>query len=163
MQQGARELARLDVLPVTNSLAELQWLAGVAHAWLETAARLVNRLSEDAIRYEGRLHGEMLRAEVALLERSMERVATINSRIAKLDIESRLTTIKERDATELIDAFDATLRALGLDGPDAWRASHVDFASRLRAIHARRQVEPSPWRAIPGETIPSNGSTSDSG
>jgi hypothetical protein len=39
MQQGARELARLDVPPVTNSLAELQWLAGVAHAWLETSAR----------------------------------------------------------------------------------------------------------------------------
>lgn len=154
LRQATAELARLDVQPVTNSLAELQWVAGVARAWLETAARLVNKLSDDAIRYEGRLQGEQLRAEILLLERSIERVANINTRIAKLGLDERLTTIHTRDGHDILNALNATLRDIGISSGDAWRAAHLNFGARLRALHKTRQVQPSPYQAIPGEVIP---------
>jgi hypothetical protein len=73
------KLADLDkVRPVMNSLAELQWLAGLNRQWLERAAEALNLLTLESLRYEGSLHGEMLRAEVGIYERAMEAVFKTN-------------------------------------------------------------------------------------
>lgn len=139
MQKASATLARLDVEPVTNSLEELQWLAAVAHAWIEQIAAMVNEL-ERRVRYEGRLRGEQLRGEVALLERAMDRCLAVNSSIVRLGIDHRLTTIKETDARNVADALAAVLTELDLD-PSQSRAARQSFARRLRTLGATREAE----------------------
>jgi len=63
-EQAQAALARLDVRPVDNPLAELQLLAGQVLAWKDAIGQMVNKL--DSLRYETEF-GEQLRSEVALL------------------------------------------------------------------------------------------------
>lgn len=109
--QAARELARLDVPPVTDPLTELARLAAQAVAWKDAMAGKVNELA--SIRYESENGGEQLRAEIALWERALDRCITTLAAMAKLNIEERLAGIRKQTADMLERALDAALEASG--------------------------------------------------
>lgn len=109
--QAAKELARLDVIPVTDPLTELARLAGQAVAWKDAMAAKVNELA--GIRYESEHGGEQLRSEIALWERALDRCVMTLTAMAKLNIEERLAGIRQRTADMLERAFDAGMEASG--------------------------------------------------
>jgi hypothetical protein len=136
-----RKLADLDrVRPVENSLAELQWLAGLSRLWLEQMAQMVNQL-EYEIRYEGKLHGEQLRAEVGLLERAMDRCYQINATIARLNLDERLVAIEERKADMILSAFGAALVKAGMMDGDTQALAYGEFSRRLKVIAGAVELE----------------------
>lgn len=129
------ELGKLDSLlgpaePVENPLLELQSLAGEAKRWKELMSARVAGLT--SVGYQGPT-GEQVKAEVALLERAMDRMVHVLGIIAKLNIDERLMRIDQEQAqrmsTTLIEALDAVLGWLGLT------SEHFDEA---RGIVAKR-------------------------
>lgn len=134
------ELARLDVTPVGNPLEELQKLAGRVLAWEKAIGELVNRLS--GIRYESEHGGEQLRAEVALLERAMDRCERVLVAMARLNIDERLVRVTERQAALVADVLKGALDDLGIDrsGEEVRKV----MARRLRLVAAQER------QAIPG-------------
>lgn len=124
-------LAKLDVQAVDDPLTELSKLAGQVVAWKDALAAKVNELT--ALRYEAMGAGtEQLRAEVALWERALDRCAAVLGLIAKLDIDSRLAAISERQADAVVRAVDAAIAAAGITGPAAVQARQV-AARELRS------------------------------
>lgn len=109
---AAKELARLDVPPVTDPLTELAKLAGQAVAWKDAIAGKVNELT--SMRYESENGGEQLRAEIVLWERALDRCITTLAAMAKLNIEDRLAGIRKQTADMLERALDAALESSGL-------------------------------------------------
>lgn len=128
VEQASAELARLNVEPIGDPLAELSKLAGQAVAWKDRMGARVNKLTE--IRYEGGLGTEQLRAEIALFERAMDRCASVLTGMARLDIDERMTGIRSRTADMLTAALEAALAATGLDVERQWQARDV-FRSHL--------------------------------
>lgn len=126
-------LARLGVPPVENALEELQKVAGQVIAWKDACAEMVNRLREEEIRYEGKLAGELLRAEVLLWERSLDRSIQVLNALARCQVEERLTMIRERDAERIAGAWAAAMRLSGLDAEGQARARRA-FNYHLRII-----------------------------
>ena len=139
--QARQELARLDVEPVGNPLEALRTLAGQVVAWQETCARLVNKLTDDSVRYEGKLHGEMVRAEIAMFQDSTRQAASVLTSLAKLNIDERLATISERKAAMLAAAFASALARAGL-APELDRVVRQDFANRLKALAGQNDDDP---------------------
>lgn len=129
------ELARLDVTPVDNPLEELQKLAGRVLAWEEVIGGLVNGLS--GIRYESEHGGEQLRAEVALLERAMDRCERVLVAMARLNIDERLVRVTERQGSLLVEAVKGALDDLGIDR--SGEAVRRAVARRLRLVAARER------------------------
>jgi hypothetical protein len=84
-KQVAKLLAAHGVTPIENPLEELRELAGQAKAYKDTLAEIVGNLTE--IRYESKAGGEQLRAEVALLERAIDRFGKFLVQMAQLDID----------------------------------------------------------------------------
>ena len=130
-QQARAELARLDVPPVQNPLAELARIAGQVVAWKDMLAEKVNALS--SLRYESETGGEQLRAEVALWERALDRCGKFLVDIAKLDIDERLTRVTEQQAEQVSAALTAVLAEMGLS-QDQQRAARTGVARHLRAV-----------------------------
>lgn len=129
VEAGVRaELARLDVVPVDNPLAELQKLAGQVLAWKDAIGEMVNRLDE--IRYEDEHGGEQLRAEVALFERAMDRCERVLVAMARLNIDQRLAWITQEQARLTNEVLKGALADLGIDRSDA--AVRAAMARRLR-------------------------------
>jgi hypothetical protein len=119
-----RGLAQLDVTPIEDPFTELSKLAGQVVVWKDQLADKVNELT--AVRYEAMGAGtEQLRAEVALFERALDRCASVLGLIAKLDIDTRLARISERQADAVIRAVDAAISAAGITGPAAVQAKQV--------------------------------------
>jgi len=137
-----RQLARYEageqqpVLSAAVALADalrisLAQLAGQVVAWQDALADKVNALTD--IRYEDARGAEQLRSEVALYERAMDRCNTVLGQIAKLDIDTRLAAISERQAEAIIGVIEGLLDFLGVTGPQATAAKQ--FAARkLRAV-----------------------------
>lgn len=131
IEAGARRvLYQHDAPAVTNHLDALQRLAGRALALEETIGAIVNDLR--SVRYESEGGGEQLRAEVAILERAMDRAGRLLVDIAKLNIEERLAKVTERQTDQVSAALGAVLAELGLS-QDQQKAARVGIASRLRA------------------------------
>jgi P27 family predicted phage terminase small subunit len=129
--QAARELAHLDVPPVTDPLTELARLAGQAVAWKDSMAAKVNELT--SLRYESFGGGEQLRAEIALWERSLDRCISTLGAMARLNIEDRLAGVREATARMLEEALTAALQKSGADiGGQA--AAREEFKRRLRVV-----------------------------
>ena len=103
--QAREELAKLDVRPVGNPLEALQKLGGQVVAWQEACARLVNKLTDDQVRYPGSLRGEQIRAEIGMYQDALRQSASVLTSLAKLDIDERLTAIQERDAALIVGAL----------------------------------------------------------
>ncbi len=119
-QQAAAELARLNVPPVDDHLAELARLAGQAIAWKDRMGEKVNELT--SIRYQDAKGAEQLRAEIQLFERAIDRCASVLIGMARLDIDNRLIGVRERTVDMLVAALDAALNTLGLSWEDKIRA-----------------------------------------
>lgn len=132
--------------PVDNPLVELANLAGRARAWMELLQGRVEKLLEtsvetdseqrrdgnEGIRYRGGA-GEQLRAEVALYERSMDRLGKFLADYGRLGIDERLAKITEIQAEKVIEAIDAALAHAGVTGKTATEAKQV-AARHLRAV-----------------------------
>ena len=71
-EQARLLLYQHDSAPVANPLEALQALAGRALALESAIGAMVNKLNGD-LRYDTETGGEQLRAEVAVLERAMDR------------------------------------------------------------------------------------------
>lgn len=136
--------------PVDNPLTELANLAGRARAWMELLQGRVEKLLETSaeaadgqergakdgknagIRYQAGA-GEQLRAEVALYERSMDRLGKFLADYGRLGIDERLAKITEVQAEKVIAAIDAALAHAGVTGKTATEAKQV-AARHLRAV-----------------------------
>lgn len=156
---AARRMVEADLMelaqnligaPVDNPLTELANLAGRARAWMELLQGRVEKLleaqdgSEDrqdqdsadsknkGIRYQAGA-GEQLRAEVALYERSMDRLGKFLADYGRLGIDERLAKITETQAEKVIAAIDAALAHAGVTGKTATEAKQV-AARHLRAV-----------------------------
>jgi len=129
--QAEKLLYQYDAPPVTDPLVALQRLAGrVAHAE-EVIGEKVNALS--SWRYEGYGSGEQLRAEVAMLERTMLHLGRLLVDIAKLNIEGRLATVREATAQMLEQALQSALAASGCDLDGQQRAQEA-FRRNLKVV-----------------------------
>lgn len=122
-EQAAAELARFDPSPVSDPLAELAKLAGQAIAWKEVMGERINQL--DRIRYQDSRGTEQLRSEILLFERAIDRCATILTSMARLNIDDRMTGVRERTADMLTAALNAALTACGMDLETQIRAKDV--------------------------------------
>lgn len=131
--EAGRLLYKRDAGPVTDPLEALQRLAGRALALEETIGRLVNDLS--SIRYEsgGESSSEQLRAEVAVLERAMDRCGKLLVDIAKLNIEERMAKVTELQAALAEKALLATLAEMGFT-PERQRDAQARLGRHLRAV-----------------------------
>jgi len=112
-EQAARELALLDVEPVTNALEELARLAGQAVRWKDNMAAKVNALTQ--LRYEGGQGTEQVRSEILLWERALDRCITTLTAIVRLNIEGRMAAVREATVRMLEQALDSALEASGAD------------------------------------------------
>jgi P27 family predicted phage terminase small subunit len=130
-ERAARELARLDVPPVTNPFDELARLAGQCVAWKDDMGAKVSELT--GLRYEGGVGTEQLRAEVALWERALDRCLVALSAMAKLNIEARLAGVRQATAQMLEEALTAALAKSGLDITGQSQAREA-FRQRLRVV-----------------------------
>lgn len=93
-------LASEGVIPVTDPLHELALLATEARAFQRACAARVNALGE-RIRYEAHGAGtEQLRAEVALLERAMDRSGKFLDALARSGFEERRVRLAEDTARQ---------------------------------------------------------------
>jgi len=129
-REAERLLYRRDATPVDNPLEALQSLAGRALALEQTIGGIVNDLS--SLRY-GNEGGEHLRAEVAVLERAMDRCGRLLVDIAKLNIDERLARIGEQQANLITAAVVAVLDELGLS-PEQQTEARRGVARHLRAV-----------------------------
>lgn len=132
-QQARQILYRHDAAPVSDPLEALQRLAGRALALEETIGELVNNLR--SVRYETETGGEQLRAEVAVLERAMDRCGRLLVDIAKLNIEERMAKVTEKQAAMAMDAMSAALRDMGLS-TEQQREARQRVAGHLRLVPA---------------------------
>lgn len=132
-EQAERLLYRHDAAPVADPLEALQRLAGRALALEETIGGIVNDLR--SYRYETETGGEQLRAEVAVLERAMDRAGRLLVDIAKLGIEERLARVTEQQAQMAMTALSAALGEMGLPA-DRQREARTRIARHLRIVTA---------------------------
>jgi hypothetical protein len=122
-EMAAAELARLDVPPVSDPLAELARLAGQVVAFKDAMAARVNQLA--SLRYES-AHGlEQLRAELGLWERGLDRCVATLTGMARLNIDARLVGVREKTADMLVQALATALNASGLDCDARWKVEDV--------------------------------------
>jgi len=133
--------------PIDNPLIELGKVAGRARAWMELLEERVHSLLEDGpdpgqtekeraehgIRYRGGA-GEQTRAEVALYERAMAQLGTMLTAIARLDIDTRLAAITERQADAVVAALEAGLTAAGIRDPGQRTIAKAAAARELRLV-----------------------------
>jgi hypothetical protein len=137
-------LADLGAPPVENALVELQRLAGRALALENAIGQMVNELG--SLRYESKTGGgEQLRAEVAVLERAMDRCGRLLVDIAKLNIDERIVQINARVSEEqghlVFEAVMGAFTDIGL-GDDMQYAAREAIARRLRlAVAEERRLE----------------------
>jgi hypothetical protein len=134
-QEAYAELARLNVAPVDNPLEELQKLAGRVLAWEKVIGGLVNDLS--TIRYESKQGGEQLRAEIALLERAMDRCERVLVAMARMNVDERIARVTEKQGQLVVQVLKGALDDLGIDRGEAEVAEVM--ARRLRLVAAQER------------------------
>lgn len=131
-QQAERLLYQYDSDPVANPLEALQALAGRALALEQAIGEMVNNLKGD-LRYDTETGGEQLRAEVAVLERAMDRCGRLLVDIAKLNIEERMARVTELQIKMVEKAFNLALRDMALP-PERQKEARQAFGRHLRAV-----------------------------
>lgn len=130
-ERAERLLYQRDAPPVANPLEALQRLAGRVAAAEDVIGQKVNELH--SWRYEGEGSGEQLRAEIALLERTMLHLGRLLVDIARLNIEGRLATVREATAVMLEQALQSALAASGCDLDGQQRAQEA-FRRNLKVV-----------------------------
>lgn len=125
-----RLLYQYDAPPTSNPLEALQALAGRVLAMERAIGDAVNGLG--SVRYGTTEGGEQLRAEVAVLERAMDRAGKLLVDIAKLNIDDRLARIEETKARVIVEAVEIALATAGVRGTAAIEGKRA-AAQHLRA------------------------------
>jgi hypothetical protein len=126
-------IAAEGLKPVSDPIAVMTMLAAEAVALVAAFRTMVSDL--DALRYQGRT-GEMLRAEVSLYERALDRAEKFAHNLAKLGLEERVVQLSEAQAGTLV-----TLVTEVLGAPDlALSAEQISTGRRLVAEGARLLV-----------------------
>jgi len=116
---------------IDNPLEELAALVSEVVLYKDYCAEQVAKLRGEH-RYEGRA-GEQLRAEVALYERSLDRVGKLLIEWSRLNIDERLMRIEEAKATAIIEVIRRSLMSAELT--EEQRKIAEDTAIReLRAL-----------------------------
>jgi hypothetical protein len=131
-QEAETMVSRMDLGPVENPLLELKKLASRALAW-EALFEEKRQLIVDWRYTNGA--GEQLRAEVAIVERAMDRCATILGLIAKLNLDERIVHIEEAKAALVEQLVLAVFKDLNLTETQV-SEGRVSLGRRLRAITA---------------------------
>lgn len=139
-REARAELARLDVTPVDNAIEELQALAGGGLAWERAIGDMVNELT--SIRYESEHGGEQLPAEVALLERALDRCERVLVAMARLNLDERLVRLTDRQAQLVTEVLKGALDDLGIDRSEAEVGKAMAHRLRLVAAQERQALPP---------------------
>lgn len=147
-EKARAELGKLAALlgpadPVEDPLRELLQLGGEARRWKELLAGRVAELT--SVGYEG-IAGEQLRAEVAVFERALDRLAGILATIARLNIDERLAKISEQQTDVMLKVVTAIVEYAQLTGEEAGTARRIAVAI-LRG-QAPPRVEPAASRVV---------------
>lgn len=116
--------------PCGDPIGALQRLIGRALSIEEALGAKVNELT--SIRYESETGGQ-LRAEVAMLERAMDRAGRLLVDVARLNIEERLAKVTEKQAQMAMDALAAALQEMGLNA-EQQREARSRVARHLRSV-----------------------------
>jgi hypothetical protein len=103
--------------PVEDPLTELSKLATQVIAWKDTLATMVDELQK-SYRYNGE-YSDIIRGEVLLFERAMDRCIQVLAAIAKLNIDERLASISESVARQLEEGLLSAFDEAGLAITDA--------------------------------------------
>jgi hypothetical protein len=132
--QAGKELEKLGIIPqpVNDPLTELACVAGEVVAWKDVMFRRVSDIAEADWRYEHR-SGEMIRSELLLWERALDRCEHFLGAMARLNIDERLARIDEKQAEIIIKAVQATLRDLGLTLEEQEKA-RKEMSRHLRIV-----------------------------
>lgn len=126
------ELLSAEIEPIDNPLVELAKLGGKAKQWMDIIETRVAQLAR--VGYSGPV-GEQINAEVTLLERAMDRLASILIAFAKLNIDERLARIDERIADQVILGLSRALDDNDVTGADAANIV-ASTAQHLRLIES---------------------------
>lgn len=125
-----REMYRHQAEPLGDPIQALQRLIGRAMSWEAAIGERVNDLT--AIRFTDEHGAEQMRAEVAVLERAMDRCGKLLVDIAKLNLEDRLARVTEKQAQMAMDAMAAAMREIGLSA-EQQKDARTRVARHLRA------------------------------
>lgn len=120
-----------EIVPVDNPLAAYAEFTGRVVAWMQLMDSLLGELT--SVEVTTAAQGEQVRAIVQAFERSMDRVNTVLSSYARLNIDSRLATITEQQAKTVMRAIEAVILHLGADQQQATEARAL-AARHLRAV-----------------------------
>lgn len=134
VEREARELfgqVAPDIVPVDNPLAAYAAFAGRVMAWMQLMDSLLNEVRSVDVTTPGA--GEQARATVQLYERAMDRVNTVLSSYARLNIDSRLATITEQQVKTVMRAVEAVILHFGATGEQATEARAL-AARHLRTV-----------------------------
>jgi hypothetical protein len=102
-------------------------------AWKDTIRAKLAELHEDEWRWDGDRAGEQIRSEIVLYERSLDRCANILTKIARLNIEERLTRISERQQAIVEMAIVRTISEMGLSIEDQAKARKMIVGHLMEA------------------------------
>lgn len=119
-----------DIAPIDNPLAAYAAFAGRVMAWMQLMDSLLDGLRSP--RYEGE-HGEQIRGEVQLYERSMDRANTVLSAYARLNIDDRLARVTEQQGERIAQILTAVLAELGLSD-EQQREARRGVVRHLRVV-----------------------------
>lgn len=126
-----RLMYRHQAEPFGDPIEALQRLIGRAMSWEAAIGERVNELT--ALRFTDDHGAEQMRAEVAVLERAMDRCGKLLVDIAKLNLEERLARVTELQAQMAMDALHAALREMGLSA-EQQKDARTRMARHLRAV-----------------------------
>lgn len=97
-------------MTISDVYRELLDVSGLAVAWKDVLRERVSVLADYSS--TSALGGEQVRADVVLFERALDRTVKVLEAVARLDLDSRLSSLSERDGQILADvarrARDAT-------------------------------------------------------
>ena len=129
--QARKHFGKLvEIRPIDNPLVVYREFAGGVAAWLVTCEDMVAELSSPG--YSGKT-GEQIRAEVQIFERAMDRMNTVLSTYARLNIDERLAGVTIEQKKMIIRAIEAALASAGIGGPAMTEAKKV-AARHLRLV-----------------------------
>jgi len=126
--------------PLLHPLQEILLVAARARRLMELMEARCAALQD--IRY-ATATGEQTRAELAAYERSLDRLAKFLETIMRLDIDSRLARVSERQADVMVEVIRAAMVAGGLrQGTAEWDAASRAAGASLRRVNTERVAPP---------------------
>lgn len=129
-------LSHASTVPIDDPLDVLARLASEAAAWKDALGARVNALLE--VRFTSSFGAEQLRAEVALYERAIDRMARLLEALVKLDFDGRRVRISEAQGALFVEVIRAVLADLELSAEQQARVPEVvPRHLRLAAAKAR--------------------------